>query len=202
MYGARRLGMACLAFALMMSVGLRAQEGEHAADHAALRSLRDKVATAINQQDMATLTSCFAKTFSFTLLNQQVATKPEQVQGIFNELFRGPSAIISSIKTEPQADGLTRFLDDHTGIAEGSSHETYVLKGGKAVNLTVRWSATVVKEDGIWKVATAHVGLNPLENPLLGAINSFWKKACLGGILAAVLLGVVLGRMSRRPRAA
>ena len=200
MNGVRRLAMACLA--LMLAVGLRAQEADRGADHAALRTLRDKVAMAVNQQDMNALNACFAKTFSFTLLNQRVATQPQQVQALFDELFRGPGALLVSVKTEPQADGLTRFLDDHTGIAEGSSRETYVLKGGKSVHLTVRWSATVVKEDGAWKVATAHVGLDPLDNPLLDAANSFWKKVCLGSLVLGLLLGALLGRVSRRPRTA
>jgi len=185
-----------------MGAGLRAGEDERAADHAALRSLRDKVATAINQQDMNALSSCFAKTFTFTTLDQRVATRPEQVKAIYNELFQGPGAIIASLKTAPQADELTRFLDDHTGIAEGSSNETYVLKSGKSIDLTVRWTATVVKEADGWKVAAAHVGLDPLNNPLMAAANAFWKKICLGGILGGLLLGVILGRFTRRPRTA
>lgn len=202
MNGIRKLGMVCLAYVLVMGAGLRAGEDEHAADHAALRSLRDKLATAINHQDMNALSSCFAKTFTFTTLDQRVATRPEQVKAIYNELFQGPGAIISSLKSEPQADELTRFLDDHTGIAEGSSKETYVLKSGKSIDLTVRWTATVVKEADGWKVAAAHVGMNPLDNPLLTATNAFWKKVCLGSILGGLLLGVILGRFSRRTRTA
>lgn len=202
MNGIRRLGPACLAFTLFVGTGLRASETDHAADHAALRSLKDKVATAINQQDMKALSSCFAKTFTFTTLDQKVATSPEQVQAQFEELFRGPGALITSLKTVPEADRLTRFLDNHTGIVEGSSRETYVLKGGKSIDLTVRWTATVVKEADGWKVAAAHVGLDPLENPLLAGANAFWKKVCLGGLLAGLLVGVMLGRYSRRPRTA
>jgi ketosteroid isomerase-like protein len=189
----RKLVVACLVGLLMAGTGLRADE-DRQADHAALRELKTKVATAINQQDMKTLTSCFAKTFTFTTANQKTATTPEQVQALFDDLYRGPHAIIESLKTDPQADGPTRFIDTNTGIVQGSSQETYVLKGGKTVNVAVRWTATVVKEPDGWKVATAHVGLDPLENPILTAANAFWKKLCIGVALGGLLVGWLVGR--------
>ena len=75
-----RSGLACLALALGMGLGLRAQD-DRTADHAALRALRDTVTAAINKQDVQTLSGCLAKSFTFTTVNQRRAVKPEAAQG-------------------------------------------------------------------------------------------------------------------------
>jgi uncharacterized protein (TIGR02246 family) len=186
------------ALIVFVSAGMCAAQDPHAADHEALRALRNKVATAIDQQDAKTLATCLAKDFSFTTVNQKVATKPEQIQGIFDEFFKGPTSIIASLKTNPEADGLTRFLDDHTGIATGTSKDTYVLKSGKTVVLNERWSATVVKEGGEWKVASAHVGVDLLDNPLLAAAAGFWKLTALVALVGGLLVGFLAGRRTAR----
>jgi hypothetical protein len=71
--------------------------------------------------------------------------------------------------------------------------------------MNVRWSATVVKENGEWKVAIAHVGTDFLNNPVLDRVTSFWKKdvciACPAGIAAGVIIGWMFGRRGRNKAA-
>ena len=59
-----------MAFVFMSSVQIStiafAGADVHEADHVALRALRDKVAAAIDKQDIKGLASCFAKDFAFT----------------------------------------------------------------------------------------------------------------------------------------
>ena len=84
------------------------------------------------------------------------------------------------MKTEPKADILTRFIDANTGVCYGSSKDTYTMKSGKVVEMNVRWSATVVKENGEWKVAIAHVGTDFLSNPVLDGVEKLTKMVGLG----------------------
>jgi hypothetical protein len=84
---------------------------EREADHVALRALRDKVATALNQQDVKALTSCFAKEFAFTAVDQTVLTSEAQIQAFLDKMLHGDQAILTGLKTEPKADILTRFID-------------------------------------------------------------------------------------------
>jgi hypothetical protein len=64
--------------------------------------------------------------------------------------------------------------------------------------MNVRWSATVVKENGEWKVALAHAGTDFLNNPVLDGAKAVVKKigvgAGLGGLLAGGVFGVMIGR--------
>ena len=178
-----------------------AADGDREADHAALRALRDRVATAINKQDLKTLASCFAKEFAFTAVTQTVLTNETQVQEFFDRMFRSSTALVSSLKTEPEADIPTRFLDANTGVCYGTSKDTYTMKSGQVVEMKVRWSATVVKEGGEWKVALAHVGADFLDNPVLEGVKGFAKKlglgACVGGLLVGLVAGWLMGRGKR-----
>jgi ketosteroid isomerase-like protein len=175
-----------------------AADDNREADHVALRALRDKVATAISKQDIKGLAFCFAKDFAFTAVNQTVLTNEAQMQEFFDRMFRSSDALVTSLKTEPKADILTRFLDANTGVCYGSSIDTYTMKSGQVVEMNVRWSATVVKENGEWKVALAHAGTDFLNNPVLDGAKAVVKKigvgAGLGGLLAGGVFGVMIGR--------
>jgi len=177
-----------------------AAEDNREADHAALRALRNKVAAAIDRQDTKALASCFAKDFAFTAVNQTVVTNETQVQEFFDRMFRSSDALLSGLKTDPEADIPTRFVDTNTGVCYGRSKDTYTLKSGKQVEMNVRWSATVVKENGEWKVALAHIGTDFLDNPVLEGVKGFVKKAGFGAGVGGLLLGFLLGRVLGRSK--
>jgi ketosteroid isomerase-like protein len=180
------------------SLGAFAAEDNREADHVALRALRDKVATAIDKQDIKALASCFAKDFAFTTVDQTVVTSEAQLQEYFDRMFRSKDALVASMKTEPTANILTRFVDANTGVCYGSTKDTYTMRSGKVIEMNVRWSATVVKENGEWKIALAHAGTDFLANPVLDGMKQFTKTvgflAGLGGILVGFLLSRVLSR--------
>jgi hypothetical protein len=123
------------------------------------------------------------------------------MQDFYDRMFRSSNALVTSMKTEPEADILTRFVDANTGVCYGSSKDTYTMKSGKVVEMNVRWSATVVKENGEWKVAIAHVGTNFLDNPVLDGAKLLAKMAGVGagvgGLVAGFLIGRLLGRGKR-----
>ena len=178
-----------------------AADDNREADHAALRALRDKISQAIDSQDIKALASCFAKEFAFTAVSQTVVTNETQMQEFFDQMFHSKDALVTSMKTEPKADIPTRFVDVNTGVCYGSSKDTYTMKSGKVVEMNIRWTATVVKENGEWKVAVAHVGTDFLNNPVLEGVEKFTKVvglvAGVGGLLVGLLAGRLLGRAKK-----
>ncbi len=199
-----KVSAATLATLLWAGGGMTAAAADESreADHVALRALRDKAATAIDKQDTKALASCLAKEFAFTAVTQTVLTNEAQVQEFFDRMFRASDAPLVSLKTEPKADILTRFIDANTGVSYGSSRDTYTLKSGKQVVMNVRWSATVVKENGEWKVALAHVGTDFLDNPVLEGVKKFARNLGLGAGAGGLAVGLVIGGLIGRGKRA
>jgi len=159
--------------------------------------------SAIDNQDIKALSSCFAKEFAFTTVTQTLITNEQQLNDFYDRMFHSKDAIVTAVKTEPTADILTRFTDANTGVCYGTSKETYTMKSGGVVPMDVRWTAIVVKENGEWKVAAAHVGTDFLDNPVLTKVAAYWKKFTIMGTGGALLTGIVLGAVVfRRKRSA
>jgi hypothetical protein len=76
------------------------------------------------------------------------------------------------------------------------------MKSGKVVEMNVRWSATVVKENGEWKVAIAHVGTDFLNNPVLDRVKKFTRTVGVGAGICGLLAGFIIGRLVGRSKAA
>jgi ketosteroid isomerase-like protein len=146
-------------------------------DHQALRELRAKVTAAINQRDLKDLRACLAKDFVLTLVDQTVITDEAGLKAYYARMFTDKNAPLAKMATVADADILTRFTDPNTGYCYGSGLDTYTLKHGEVVKVKNRWTAVVVKQDGAWKVAAVHVGVNFLDNPVMRARTmSFWRK--------------------------
>jgi hypothetical protein len=76
-----------------------------------------------------------------------------------------------------------------------------VLTNGIKFDQDTRWSATVVKKDGQWKVANVHISANEFDNPILDIVRrrtAWWA----GGISAAAgfIVGAVALRLLSRQR--
>ena len=174
----------CLIFAaglaaLAITSSAWAQDDGHAVDHEALRTLRDQVEKAINAGDMNELAKYFAKNFSFITSHQTVITKPEELGKYWDSIFKNESSPVIAMSTKISADNLTQFLAPDTGYCQGTSSDIYTLKDKRKIAISSRWSAMLVKEENQWKLRTAHIGVNFLDNPVLAAKDMSWFKALL-----------------------
>lgn len=169
------LVVAAILFALVSN----AQAVEREADHTALRNLRQKVTNAINSRDIDALRSCLANEFSFTTIDQTIITNEKELKAYYDKIFTGKDAIVEGMTIEATPDILTRFTSENTGYNYGSSVETYKLKNGKSTVFNTRWSAFLVKEGGEWKIASAHTGLNFMDNPYLRYKSMSWFQKLL-----------------------
>ncbi len=72
------------------------------------------------------------------------------------EMNGGSDRVFQGYVERPVSDDLAIFHDGDTAVAFGKSvpHYKYM---GKEFNLENRWTATLVKSDGQWKLAAYHV---------------------------------------------
>jgi len=172
-----------IAVATMVSCGMSAlalaQDAgvNRDADHQALRQLRVDVMKAVSSQDMTALGKFFAREFVLTAVDQTVVTNREGMAAYYTLMFKKEDAPIAKMEVTGEADVLTRFTDANTGYCYGSALATYTLKDKSVVKLRERWTGVVVKEDGAWKIAAVHIGVNFLDNPVIRYRSmSGWKK--------------------------
>ena len=168
-------------------------------DHEALRAMMRTVKTAVNENRLDDILPLLAKDFSVTMVDQTLITEPGQLKEYFRKTFAAPDSILKSVRIEPEADILTGFLDDATGINRGTSTDTYTLKSGQQVVLKTRWSGTFRRIDDKWKIVNVHVGVNFLDNPVLQVARTavYWWGA--GGLLAGAAVGFAAAWLWRRP---
>lgn len=168
---------------------------DRAAEHDALRALRERVVTAFAGTDMNALADCFTPEFAFTGSDQTLATDRAGLDAYYKEWFEGDDALLEKLEVTAEADAETHFTGPDSGYTHGTGLITYHLKAGPVVPIPSRWTATVRRVDGEWKVQTAHIGVNVLDNPVMEARVGFWRTASIGAGVAGLIVGALLARM-------
>ena len=170
--------------------------------HEELRALRKGMIEAIEKGDIDKLLTYLDPDVVVTWENGEVSRKPAGVKEYWDRMMKGPQRVVESVTIDPTADELTHLYGD-TGIAFGSSHDHYKLADGKDFDLLTRWTATLVRKGGTWKVAAFQAGVNMFDNAVLrlAVVRTAWWA---GGIAAIVglLVGFVIARVFRKRPAA
>jgi hypothetical protein len=169
-------------------------------DHDQLRALARTVKEAVNANRLDDLLPLLAKGFSITMVDQTLVTQPGQIKEYFRRYFEAPDAVLKSVRIEPEADVLTEFLDETTGVNHGTSTDTYTLRSGRQVVFRTRWSGTFRKYDDQWKIVSLHVGTNFLDNPLLQAAEATRYLWGAGGLVLGAVAGGLGGWWLTRRR--
>jgi hypothetical protein len=158
-------------------------------DHEELRTLLRAATEAMNTKNFDALLPLFNDRFSITTVDQRLFTSLADFKAYYDNLFNGSNAPLKNIEFKPVADDLTAFVGDNVGLSYGTSTDTYLFSDGDTRTMTSRWTATVFKRDGKWKILNIHIGTNLLDNPVVSSLKStIYKSATI-----AVIVGLALG---------
>lgn len=164
------------------------------ASHKALREMRDAMVNALNKGDMDALLPHIHKNIVFTAMNGEVCRGQDALRAYFNRMMKDPGHIVESLHVNPTVDRLTDLYSGTTGVAYGSSMDRYKLTSGQEFDVNARWSATMVKEDGNWQIASFQSAANIFDNPLLNKAKSSLYYGAGGAGLVGLILGLLIGR--------
>jgi len=166
--------------------------------HNELRALRDGLVDAMNKGDIDRQLTYLHPNVVVTALNGEVSRGREGVRAYFLKMTTGPNRVVESFHCEIAVDELTILYGPNTGIAFGSALQSYKLADGLKLDAKTRWTATLVKENDHWLVASLHASANLFDNPLLAMAKrtAYWA----GGI--ALLAGLIIGSLLARRRKA
>ena len=178
---------------------------EKKATHDELRAVREGMLEAIKTKDSAALLAHLHPDVVLTVLDDRsltVVRKHEGVRDYLTRLFTGPKAGVKVFQPALTMDEQTILHGDETGIAFGSSSDHYVLADNSEFDVPTRWSATLVRHEGKWKIANLQVSSNPFDNPVVTSLTRklYWFAGggAAGGFLLGMLVMSLLGR-ARKP---
>lgn len=164
------------------------------ATHQALRDMRDAMVNALNKGDIKALIPHLNKNIVFTAMNGEVCRGPDALRAYFNRMMKDPGHIVESLHVNPTVDRLTDLYGGTSGVSYGSSVDHYKLTNGQEFDVNAHWSATVVKENGTWQIASFQSAANIFDNPLLNKAKSVFYWGAGGAGLIGLLLGLLIGR--------
>lgn len=161
---------------------------DRTADHDALRVMLIDAEKAINEGRFNDLTKYFDPNINVIYQNAEVADGIPAVQAFQKRILNDKGGLLKGFKTKVTADKLTEFYGD-TAIAYGSAVDHYTLVTGKEMDVTSKWSTTLVKENGVWKVVSLQFTTNLFDNPLLSIAKASNKYFGIGGLVLGLILG-------------
>jgi ketosteroid isomerase-like protein len=166
--------------------------------HDELRALKKELTEAVNANNLDALVALLDDNVVVTWQNAEVSRGPDQVRAYYDRMMKGDKRIVESVHIEPVVDELAH-LYGNTGVAFGSSKDHFKLTDGRDFVFESRWSGTMVKKEGKWKVASFHASTNTFDNPIIWiAVKrvGFWTGAIAGA--AGLIIGLAATWLLRR----
>src|SRR5580704_4040197 len=148
---------------------------ETAAVHDELRKVRDDMIAAWQRRDIEGMLAHVDPNIVVTWQNGEVSRGPDAIRSFYKQMLEGEGSILSNLVSTLKVDDLSILHGPDTAIAFGSIHDDFTFKrglastaaigAGNSLSLTSRWTATLVRKAGQWKLASYHVSANVFSNP-------------------------------------
>lgn len=166
--------------------------------HKELKELRNRMFAAYETRDLDGLLADCAENIVITWQNGERNVGHQEFRDFYNEMMSGDNAIVEDISSEFVVDDTSILYGDKTAVARGTVDDRFVLANGSEFLLKSKWTATVVKVDGTWKVASFHVSASIFDNPILDAAKGSLVTVGVIAAICGVLLGFIISWVLRK----
>lgn len=168
--------------------------------HDQLRELRSNLEAVVASGKWDDLVPYLSTQVIVTWLDGTQSHGIEEVLQYLRDKTEGDDAIVDQFQVTTEVADLSDLYGDSTAIAFGSATSRFVLRG-RELTMEGPWSATVVLEDGQWKLASLASSLGAFDNPLFAWFRRMlWVVGIVAGIVG-LILGVVIGRKGQKSAA-
>lgn len=169
----------------------------HAADREALIKVFHEIEAGINDQDVERMVAQMTPDATVTWLNGEISRGHDEIRAYYQRMVKGPERILDKYTTAAKIGAHARFFGD-VAVADGTMRDSFFPVSRKPFELDSNWTSTSVKVDGQWKVASLHLSANVFTNELISeATGAAWKTG-IGGVVAGILLGLLVGWLRSR----
>ena len=196
-------------FVLLQILVMVPRSGSAAEDEQQIESelaeVRADLVKAFNARDIDLLLSYCHPEVIASWPHGKVAVGHDEVRKVIDELLGGDQRVIESYKTDPMVESRVILNEGKTVVSRGIMNDEYTLvrPSGKEIALHSNWTATLVKIDQRWLIASFHLSANAFDNEAIDLFSTMARNLWGGaggvaGLLIGGLLGFLFGRRSRR----
>ncbi|MGC4049985.1 MAG: nuclear transport factor 2 family protein [Paludibaculum sp.] len=151
---------------------------------------------AINAQDIEGMIAQMRPDCTVTWWNAEVSRGHDDIRAYYRKMVKDPGRYITRYTTSAKLGDHARFVGTagDVAVADGSMEDEFfpVIRG--PFRLNSRWSTTVAKTGGEWKVVSLHLSSNVFTNQLITELTRALWYAGGAGLLIGGLIGWFLGR--------
>ena len=176
-----------------------AAEDPHAEDRKLLLKIFHEVEDSINSQSLDRMVTQMDPNATVVWANGEVSRGPAEVLAYYDRMVKGKDRILTKYTTNAAIHGHARFLGNgDVAVADGTMEDEFfpIIRG--PFRLSSKWTTTIAKVNGEWKIISLHLSANVFNNVLLDEAKSALLYTGGGGVLAGLLLGWFLGRRGKR----
>jgi ketosteroid isomerase-like protein len=188
---------------LVRPLAMTAQDDGHQADRQALLKVMSDVENAINAQDIEGILAQMSPDCTVTWWNAEISRGHDDIRAYYRRMVKDPGRFISKYTTHAKLGAHARFIGSgaDVALADGSMEDEFfpIVRG--PFKLNSRWSATVVKSGGQWKIVNLHLSSNVFTNTLIAELTRALWFAGGAGLVIGGLAGWFLGRRGKLKRA-
>lgn len=193
-----RASILILLVALLAGTPFAFAEDGHEADRKALLDILASVEKGINEENIDLLSGLFAPQAVVTWLNAEVSQGPDGVRDYFKRMVgNGEGAILKKYATHPKITQPAVFYGD-VAIAAGSTEDEFTPHHRGVFNFSSRWTASLKKTDGQWKIIALNLSTNTFDNVLVTELKRFAVMTGIAGAVGGGILVAAIGFLRRR----
>lgn len=175
----------------------QAQDDPHASDRKQMLSMLDDLKQALNDHDFAKAAMHLDENGVITYYNAEVTQGHEQGHAYFDRMLKDSAAVVKEYSLTGDISAPAVFHGS-TAVAYGTTEEHFKLAEGLEFVLHGRWTTTLQKKDGSWKIIALHFSSNLFDNPLLNnAKRLTWILATVA-FFAGLLVMFIFTRFARK----
>lgn len=196
---ALRLDMLAIGTVLSLLAGTAwaADADPHEADRKLLLAVSAEIEGAINDQNVDRMLAQMDDNVTVTWLNAEVSRGKPEVKAYYRRMVGGEQAILKKYLTKAKVSAPARFYGD-IAVADGTAADEFYPNARGVFRLDSRWSSTLAKQNGEWKIVALHLSSNVFTNPLLDEAKAYILYAGIGGLAGGLVLTLLLMRLRRR----
>lgn len=166
---------------------------EHGEDRRALRALLGGVSDAINRRDWDALKTHLDDNVLVTMIDQVTLRGWAALEEYATSKLGRLGSVLVDLRVDPVVDAPALFYGE-TAVCTISSADRFIFRNGKEFLVQTKYTATLAKREGEWRLVALHSGANAFNNP----ISYQAHRLLTGGIAVAGIGGVLLGRLLGR----